>query len=235
MSFSIRFVPAFLGALLITIGVFLFMQSLIQGGRDKETDLTVYTDVQVFRPEPETQEPEPEDNAPESPREEPSMESMDVMQLAQVSEPTPQPALDLDMPALDLGVGDINVQAVGKSWRAPMGATGLDLGGGGADAQGFVEVVPFNTRKPNVPEAAWQNRINGWVLVAFAVTPQGRTRDVRVLDARPRGVFEEKVISAVEDWQYSVSISGRLKGTIILTQRVEVRWEDYPMNLPYVD
>ena len=235
MSFSMRFVPAFLGALLITVAVFLFMQSLIQGGRDKEADLVVYTDVQVFRPEPETEEPEALEDAPETPREEPTMDSMDVMQLTQVSEPSPQPTTDLDMPALDLGVGDINVQAVGQSWRAPMGATGLDVGGGGADAQGYVEVVPFDTRKPNVPEAAWHNRINGWVLVAFAVTPQGRTRDVRVLDARPRGVFEDKVVAAVEDWQYSVSKASELKGTIILTQRVEVRWEDYPMNIPYVD
>lgn len=103
------------------------------------------------------------------------------------------------------------------------------------DARGFVEVVPYNTRKPNVPEVAWQNKISGWVLVAFTITPDGRTRDVRVLDARPRGVFEEKVIAAVEDWQYSVSFRGRERSNLVLTQRVEVRWQDYPRNLPNVD
>ena len=230
-----RFLPAFLGALLITVGVFLFMQSLIQRGKEEGLEVVEYTNVEVFRPQQEQQETESEQEMPDPPKEEPSMDSMDVMELSQTSAPSPQPALDLELPALDLGVGDINVKAVGESWRAPLGAAGLDVGGGGADAQGFVEVVPFNTRKPNVPEAAWQNRINGWVLVAFTVTRDGRTRDVRVLDARPRGVFEDKVVSAVEDWQYSVSASSRLKGSIILTQRVEVRWEDYPMNLPHVD
>ena len=73
------------------------------------------------------------------------------------------------------------------------------------------------------------------VVVAFTLTPDGRTRDVRVLDARPRGVFEEKVIAAVEDWQYSVRFRGGDRPNLVLTQRVEVRWKDYPNNLPNVD
>ena len=73
------------------------------------------------------------------------------------------------------------------------------------------------------------------MLVAFTVTPRGETQNVRVLDANPRGVFEEKVISAVEDWQYSVSFSRKSASNVVLTQRVEVRWQDYPNNLPNVD
>ena len=121
------------------------------------------------------------------------------------------------MPALDLAVGDLQVQAVGDSWKAPLGADGIGIGGGGQDARGFIEVIPYNTRKPNVPDVAWQNKISGWVLVAFTVTPEGRTRNVRVLDARPRGVFEEKVISAVEDWQYSVSFSRKARSSVLIS------------------
>ncbi|AQA19148.1 hypothetical protein BST95_13755 [Halioglobus japonicus] len=98
-----------------------------------------------------------------------------------------------------------------------------------------MEVVPYNTRKPNVPEVAWENKISGWVLVAFTVTPEGATRNVRILDARPRGVFEEKVIAAVEDWRYTLSFKGKQRSNLVLTQRVEVHWEDYPQNLPNVD
>ena len=39
--------------------------------------------------------------------------------------------------------------------------------GGGEDAQGYIEVIPFDTRKPNVPDVAWENKISGWVLVEF--------------------------------------------------------------------
>jgi periplasmic protein TonB len=157
------------------------------------------------------------------------------MDTLQVAAPTPEPSQTLEMPALDLAMGDLQVQAVGDSWKAPLGAEGIGIGGGGQDARGFIEVVPFNTRKPNVPDVAWQNRISGWVLVAFNVTPQGRTKNIRVLDARPRGVFEEKVISAVEDWQYTLSFKGKVSGDVVLTQRVEVKWQDYANNLPNVD
>ncbi len=224
-----RVVPAFAGALLITLAVFLFMQSLIQRGQQEDVRLAVYEDVQILRTEPEEEQPEREEDVPEEPAEEPVMEAL------QVAPPTSEPARTLEIPALDLAAGDLDIRAVGDRWSAPLGKGDLDLGGGGQDARGFVEVVPFTTRKPNVPEAAWQNRINGWVLVAFTLTPDGRTRDVRVLDARPRGVFEEKVIAAVEDWQYSVKFRGSDRPNLVLTQRVEVRWEDYPNNLPNVD
>ena len=188
-----RFFPALAGALLITVAVFMFMQSLIEGGRDEAVQLPVYSDVTVFRQEREQEEPEPEDEAPQEPTEEPAMGALDM---AEVSPPTPKPATNLELPALELGVGDINIQTVGDSWSGPLAAGTVSIGGGGTDAQGFVEVIPYNTRRPNVPEVAWQNKVNGWVLVAFSVSPEGETRNVRVLDANPRGVFEEKVVAA---------------------------------------
>ena len=106
---------------------------------------------------------------------------------------------------------------------------------GGVGAQGYVEVVPIGTRMPNVPELAWKNKINGWVLVAFNVQTNGRTHNIRVLNANPRGIFEEKVIAAVEDWLYSVTYFGDLKGDIVLTQKVDVEWKNYPKNVLDMD
>jgi protein TonB len=225
-----RFLPALLGALLITVAVFLFMQSLIRSQQPEDMALLVHTHVEVVRPEPEEEEPEPEDDMPEEPKEEPVMESLEV------APPKPEPAAELEIAALDLAVGDIDVKAVGDHWSAPMGTGVVNMGGGGGeDAHGFIEVIPFDTRKPNVPEVAWQNKISGWVLVAFNVTPQGGTRNVRVLDARPRGVFEEKVVAAVQDWRYTVNFHGKTSTNVVLTQKVDVLWQNYPNNLPNVD
>ena len=226
-----RFFPALCGALLITVAVFLFMQSLIQRGKDEGVQLLVHRDIQIFRQEPQ-EEPEPDPDTPEEPPEEPLMDALPAME---ISPPAPQLANKLELPALDLGVGDIDIQASGKRWSAPLEAGSIAVTASGQDAQGFVEVVPFNTRRPNVPDVAWQNKINGWVLVAFSVTAQGKTRSVRVLDAKPRGVFEEKVIAAVEDWTYRVNFQGKATGNIVLTQKVEVLWEKYPQNIPNVD
>lgn len=228
-----RVVPALFGALLITLAVFLFMQSLIERGRQEDVTLAVYEHVEILRQKPDEPDVDESEDVLEENIEEPAMESM--MDTLQLAAPAPEPAQTLEMPALDLAMGDLQVQAVGDSWKGPLGAGAMDIGGGGQDARGFIEVVPFNTRKPNVPEVAWQNKISGWVLVAFNVTPKGQTRDVRVLDARPRGVFEEKVVAAVEDWQYTMSYRGKVNGKVVLTQRVEVKWQDYPRNIPNVD
>lgn len=228
-----RLFPALVGALLISLVVFLFMHNLIQRGKDEAVPVMVYNDVQMVQREPE--EPPPQEQEPEpeqEPLDEPTMEPLTV---AAVTPAAPVPADTLEIPALDLGVGDINIAAAGKRWSAPLGGGGAEVVVGGTDAQGYIEVVPFDTRRPNVPEVAWQNKINGWVLVAFSVTAEGRTRDVRVLDASPRGVFEEKVIAAVEDWAYRISFSNRPSGDVIVTQKVEVQWKNYPQNLPNVD
>ena len=228
-----RIFPALLGALLVTLVVFLFMHSLIQHGKEEGMPVVVYNDVQIVHNEPEEPPPpEPEQKTQEEPTEEPSMEPL---ALSASPTPKPTPAQSLDIPTLELSAGDIHIAAAGDSWSPPMGGGGTEVIVGGADAQGYIEVVPFDTRRPNVPEVAWQNKIDGWVLVAFSVTANGRTRDVRVLDASPRGVFEEKVIAAVNDWTYHIKFSGEIKGDIVLTQKVEVQWSNYPQNLPNVD
>jgi protein TonB len=230
-----RFVFALLGGLLVTIAVFLFMQSLIRSRQQQDVLLPVYSVVEIPRPEePEQEEVEPEEQEPQEPVAEP------VMAPLQIAAAAPEPALNLEIPALDLALGDIKIQSVGDRWSGPVGTgagTGVVnlAGGGGEDAQGFIEVVPYDTRRPNVPDVAYQNKINGWVLVAFRVTGDGATRDVRVLDAYPRGVFEEKVVAAVSDWRYRVNFYGGATGSVVLTQKVDVRWENYPQNMPNVD
>lgn len=229
-----RFFPAFLGALLITVAVFLFMQGLIERGKEESVQLAVYTNVEILQPKPDEPEPEPEpeEDAPEEPPEEPVM---DIMDAVAISPPTPEPATELEIPALELRVGELEISVPGDKWSTPLGIAAVKVSHGGSDARGFVEVIPYNTRRPNVPELAWKNKVDGWVLVAFLVTPKGNTRDVRVLDANPRGIFEEKVISAVQDWQYRLSFSGKARGNAMLTQKVEVLWKNYPQNLPNVD
>ena len=56
-----------------------------------------------------------------------------------------------------------------------------------------------------------------------------------VLDCLPRWVFVEKVIAAGVVLQYGMYFNTRDRANLVLTQRVEVRWQDYPRNIPYVD
>lgn len=227
-----RFFPALLGAILITVAIFMFMQSLIKSRQEQDIVLPLHTLVEMPREEPEQEQPEPEEEPPEEPLEEPIMEALEI------APPTPEPAPELEINALDLDMGEIRIQSVGDRWSGPVGTGSMPIpaaGAGGEDAQGYIEVIPFDTRKPNVPEVAWENKISGWVLVEFRVTARGTTSDVRVLDANPRGVFEEKVVAAVSDWRYSVNFDASLSRRVVLTQRVEVSWQNYPTNMPNVD
>ena len=228
-----RLLPALLGAILVTVAVFLFMQSLIQRNQEEVVQVPVFEAVQVLRQEPEEQPPEQELEAPDQPPSEPVMEPLAVKD---VSPPAPVQATEVELPALDFAPGDIAIKASGKRWSAPLAADAIATNPGGSDGRGYIEVIPFNTRQPNVPDVAWQNKISGWVLVAFNVTPDGKTRNIRVLDAKPRGVFEEKVVAAVQDWTYRVTFSGKAgAGDIVLTQKIDVSWETYPQNMPNVD
>jgi len=223
-----RFVPAFLGALVITALVFLFMQSLIESRREADLQLPVHPPVEIIREKKAEIEPEQQPEQQQEP--EPALEQLQVPVLSPLSK------IELEVPALDLANGDLQIAVGGGSWSAPLSTGAADvLDGQGIGAQGFVEVVPYGTRKPNVPELAWKNKINGWVLVAFNVTPQGSTKNIRVLDASPRGVFEEKVIAAVEDWKYSVRFFSSFEGEVVLTQKVEVEWKDFHKNMPDLD
>ncbi|RLU01066.1 energy transducer TonB [Ketobacter sp.] len=123
------------------------------------------------------------------------------------------------------------IAAPHSGWSAPLSGDGLQEGEKG---RGYIEVVPLATRRPNIPERAWQHKIDGWVRVAFRLTREGRTADVRVLDAHPGGVFEENVVRAVEDWLYDMRDLDHA-GELILTQKIQLFWRDYPDNSPYLD
>ncbi|MCP4044760.1 MAG: TonB family protein [Gammaproteobacteria bacterium] len=223
-----RFFVAFSGALGITIALFIFMQLLIENRQNANTTLPVFEPIEILPPKQLSQQPE----TPPAQQEqaEPRMDEL------LIPTPSPQPSINIELPDLDLKMGDLKVQTNGNRWNTPLSAEAVNiLEEGGAGAQGYVEVVPIGTRMPNVPELAWKNKIDGWVLVAFNVKADGRTKNIRVLDANPRGVFEEKVIAAVEDWMYSVQYFGELKGDIVLTQKVDVEWKNYPSNVLDMD
>ena len=56
--------------------------------------------------------------------------------------------------------------------------------------------------EPTYPEQARTRGIEGQVILEFTVTAAGTTRDLRVLDARPAGVFEAAALAAAREFRY---------------------------------
>ncbi len=244
---DLRYPVAIATSLLVTAAIFVFMHRLISGNPLQVAMDNFSVQVDIYQPPPESKpEPPPEDTPPpelNQPVAEPTMAPLSVSapaptpQLKASGPPVPSFAPSFDDIALESGSGGIFGSGFGdgdgaSAWSPP-GDDGLAKKIAEAEkkgAEGYREIVPFGTRQPNIPDYAWKNKINGWVLVTFTVNTNGQVENVRVLDSQPKGVFDENVIAAVQDWIYDpADIKGR-KVKVQLTQRIELFWKDYPNN-----
>ena len=58
------------------------------------------------------------------------------------------------------------------------------------------------TVQPVYPESARKRGIEGWVELAFTVTPAGTVEDVEVRNASPANVFDDAAIRAIRGWRF---------------------------------
>ncbi len=59
-----------------------------------------------------------------------------------------------------------------------------------------------SARDPVYPVQALRNGTKGWVELEFTVAPNGSVRDIQVVVAEPRGVFDDAAIDAVAAWRF---------------------------------
>jgi len=58
------------------------------------------------------------------------------------------------------------------------------------------------TVQPVYPEAARKRGVEGWVELAFTVTPNGTVEDVEVRNASPANVFDDSAVRAIRGWRF---------------------------------
>ena len=71
-----------------------------------------------------------------------------------------------------------------------------------ASAAGTHPAVLLRNVPPRYPTTAVRANQEGWVEVAFTITPEGTVDDVKVVDAEPRHVFDRAATEAVSRWKY---------------------------------
>jgi TonB family protein len=103
--------------------------------------------------------------------------------------------------------------AAATSWDASAAAVAAVRRLGAAQAQPQAAAAPNlqalaqqlqRTRyvAPEYPDRALTDRISGSVTVQYIVDKQGRTRDVKVVESVPRGVFDDAATEAIQRWRY---------------------------------
>lgn len=156
------------------------------------------------RPEPDP-EPEPEPSpAPEpSPTTEPT------------PEPVPDPVSQSESAPSASSEGEAVAEAKGKPSDASAQDAAVEPTGQKSEARDVPvevgEAVPVSRVPPSYPRRALRRGLEGHVELEFLIQPDGRVdpSSIRVLEARPRRVFEKAATAAVAEWRFEAD--GRLR------------------------
>lgn len=181
-----RFLSSLALGILVAIGLFLVMNSLIQGGGDFRAQADEGAMVDFVRVERETQEQLKERRIPQKPP--PPQEPPPPPQLeVQNQDRPPQQRVDMITPAINATLGD---------------GAGPFLGGfgqGQAAAEG--DAIPIVRIAPQYPREAAMRGLEGWVDFEFTIEPDGSVSDPIAVDYSDRQ-FVRPAMRAILRWKF---------------------------------
>lgn len=199
-----RYLAACVAATVITVGLFLGMESLIAMAdadlRGKNSGRIA--DFVRLRRDTSVQN-----------------ERRQLPERRQPKAPTPPP---MQMP--EYSSGGVAVAAPVETIAAPRVTHAVRLAGGpsAVGAPSDTMKTPLVRVEPQYPPRAAERGVEGWVEVGFTVTADGGTTDVRVIAADPPGVFNRAAIKAVRRWKYKPEV---VDGKAVPTPGQRVRFE----------
>jgi protein TonB len=182
----------------VTLGLFFLMQSLIQSGGSALTDApkgSVLDFVRVKKEEA-VQKKDRKPKKPPKPKEPPP-----PLAQPQMDSPSPDPSAS----GLDFGA-DV--------------AADVALDGGLALDSGDGEFLPIVRVAAVYPRRAQQRGIEGYVDLEITVTKLGSVSNPKVINASPKGIFEQAAIDAALKFKYKPRV---VNGQPMDVSGVEVR------------
>ncbi len=194
-------------ACVLNLALFLIMPALIavretRHEPDELDQLVLVTKVREERPEKKKREKPPEPPAQRPKALKPQLMKVAVQRLKlslpfELNPRLPPVAGGLELPPIDTSLprGDISgLFTVGD----------LDH-----------QLTPLAQMPPDYPHTARRRQIEGWVKVEFIVDEQGRVEDVRVIDSRPKNIFDSAARRAISRWRFK---PGTVGGTAVKTK-----------------
>lgn len=185
----------------VTFGLVLLMQALIASGQSAMTEVEggrVVDFVRVQREERiESRRSKPDKpSSPDAPPPE-----------------APRPAAERSAAAADSisGIAGAAVTPVANVEVDVNITSGFGIVAGSADG----DYLPIVKVAPVYPERAIDREIEGYVILEFTVTKLGTVKDVRVIEAEPKNVFDRAAIAAALKFKY--------KPRVVNGEPIEVR------------
>jgi periplasmic protein TonB len=190
-TFQPRAIPIIAIALFVAFGLFTLMHTVITvsgHGVDKVESLPTIDFVRLRRDS-----------------------QVEAMQRRKPPPPPPQPPPPPSKMKIDTG----NVSAGSLAFSMPNVDLNASLGGGtftgqmgGPGAGGMFDgdIIPLQRIPPQYPRDAARSGITGWVQLEVLVNADGTVRSARVLEAKPKGLFEAAAVQAVLRWKFKPKV-----------------------------
>ena len=156
----------------------------------------------------------PADPSPARPEEVAELDTAlpELTEAAPTPEPPPEPQPE-PSPSPEPANPSATATEVAASSQAAASGQGAPSDGGQAHqtVQDVGQATPTRRVPPSYPRRAQRRGLEGHVVVEFLIRPDGRVKagSVRVVEARPRRVFDEAATRAVADWRFEAD--GRLR------------------------
>ncbi|MDF2155786.1 energy transducer TonB [Vibrio sp. CAU 1672] len=77
------------------------------------------------------------------------------------------------------------------------------------DLQGTMgnrQALPLYRVEPRYPAKALKRKVEGYVILQFTIDTAGRPKDIKVLDAKPKRMFEREAMRALKQYKYQPKV-----------------------------
>jgi protein TonB len=188
ITFKNPFIPALAIAIAFALVLFMLMYSAIHAGKFVHEKPETLQTIDFVRLKRDTEvETLSRRKPPPPPAQPPAPQKMKVA----------TEAVKTDMTAMEIPTLNLSASVSG----GPMGGT---MGTGAAMFDG--DLLPLQRIPPQYPRDAARGGITGWVQLEVLVNADGSVRSAKVLDAKPRGIFEASAVQAVMRWKFKPKI-----------------------------
>ena len=114
----------------------------------------------------------------------------------EIQEKPPEPQSEPDIPDFTQSIDPVEGIKIAIAPTLDPGVVNVDGGYSSGSAMPIFRVAPQYPRRP-------QSRgIEGFVDLMFDISPTGKTENIRVVYAEPKGAFERASIKALSKWKY---------------------------------
>jgi protein TonB len=120
------------------------------------------------------------------------------------AQPPPPAKMKVVADSVQQGMSGMEIPTLNLSASVGGGPIAGSMGAAAAMFDG--DLLPLQRIPPQYPRDAARGGVTGWVQLEVLVNADGSVRSAKVIDAKPRGVFEASAVQAVMRWKFKPKV-----------------------------